>query len=101
MEKITPLTQALKKARLAKQLSQRDLSARIKMPQAHISRIEKGLVDIKLSTLIELARILELELMLVPRQNITLVKALIRNSDVDGVLSRPKYTLEDLNEDET
>ncbi len=57
----------LKKARLEKGLSQRALGARVGVPQSHISKIESGLVDLQASSLIELARALELELMLVPR----------------------------------
>lgn len=37
-------------------LSQRDLSARITVPQSHISKIESGGADLRLSSLVELAR---------------------------------------------
>ena len=57
----------LKEAREAKGLSQRDLSARIGVPQSHISKIESGRSDIRLSSQIEFARALDLDLMLVPR----------------------------------
>lgn len=54
------LTEAIRQARLAKGWSQRDLSARAHLTQAQISRIENGEVDMQVSTLIELARSLDL-----------------------------------------
>ena len=36
------------------------------MPQSHISKIERGAVDLQLSSLIELARVLDLDIMSVP-----------------------------------
>ena len=62
------LTKALKKAREGKKLSQRALSRKVGMPQAQISRIEQSSVDLRTSTLIELARALDLEVVLVPRK---------------------------------
>jgi transcriptional regulator with XRE-family HTH domain len=47
---------ALRTAREAKGLSQRALSARTGVPQSHISKIETGGTDIRLSSLVELAR---------------------------------------------
>ena len=46
----------LKSARTAKGLSQRALSERTGVPQSHISKIEGGGTDIRLSSLTELAR---------------------------------------------
>src|SRR5476649_2893993 len=59
---------ALKAAREELNLSQRAMSAKTGVPQSHISKIENGAVDIQLSSLIELARVLGLELTLVPRR---------------------------------
>lgn len=42
---------SLKEARKAKKLSQRELSKLIGIPQSHISKIESGGVDIRLSNL--------------------------------------------------
>lgn len=94
------LAQELQAARKTKGWSQRDLSARLHMPQAHLSRIERGMVDPKLSTLIELARMLERErmlerdLMLVPRRKLNLVQAILKSPD-DATHRRPVYALED------
>jgi transcriptional regulator with XRE-family HTH domain len=73
--------QSLRQARLHKGWSQRDLSGKAGIPQAHISRIESGTVDVKISTLVELARLLDLELILAPRSSIPAVEALIREAE--------------------
>jgi transcriptional regulator with XRE-family HTH domain len=70
----------LKAARQKKQLSQRELSDRVGLPQSHISKIENAAVDLKLSSLSELARALELELVLVPKKALPAVQSLIRTS---------------------
>ncbi len=71
---------ALKKARERKGLSQRSLSARTGLPQSHISKIESGGTDIRLSSLIELARVLDLELKLVPRKAVAAVETVVRST---------------------
>lgn len=71
---------ALKAGRAAKELSQRDLSARTGVPQSHISKIESGTADIRLSSLIELARALELEVKLVPRKALPAIDSIIRST---------------------
>lgn len=73
--------QSLRQARLQKGWSQRDLSGKAGIPQAHISRIESGAVDVKVSTLVELARLLDLELVLAPRASLPAVAALIREAE--------------------
>lgn len=70
----------LKSAREAKGLSQRDLSAMVGVPQSHISKIESGGSDLKLSSLVELARALDLELALVPRKFMPAIDGIIRSA---------------------
>ena len=89
---IKPIIARLKKAREDKGLSQRALSSKIAIPQSHISKIEAGDVDIKLSSLVEIARSLDLELMLIPREKATLVNNIIENN---GENSSPAYSLDD------
>lgn len=74
------IIKALKQAREAKGLSQRALSARTGVPQSHISKIESGGTDIRLSSLIELARVLDLELKLVPRKAVPAVETVVRST---------------------
>jgi len=71
---------ALKAARRDKGLSQRELSAKTGIPQSHISKIESGAVDLRLSSLIEFARMLDLEVTLVPRKLVPAVQSLIRSA---------------------
>jgi transcriptional regulator with XRE-family HTH domain len=72
---------SLRQARLAKGWSQRDLSAKAGIPQAHISRIESGAVDVKVSTLAEIARLLDLEVLLAPRASLPALEAVIREAE--------------------
>lgn len=74
------IIRTLKDAREAKGLSQRALSARTGVPQSHISKIESGGTDIRLSSLIELARVLDLELKLVPRKAVPAVETVVRST---------------------
>lgn len=75
------LTEVIRQARLAKGWSQRDLSARAHLTQAQISRIENGEVDMQVSTLIELARSLDLDLQLVPKTALVAVEAAVRSAE--------------------
>jgi transcriptional regulator with XRE-family HTH domain len=74
------ILKSLKEARKRKGLSQRELSAKSGVPQSHISKIESGGVDLRVSSLIALARVLDLELELVPRKSIAAVKSIVRSS---------------------
>jgi transcriptional regulator with XRE-family HTH domain len=71
---------ALRKAREAQTVSQRELSAKTGIPQAQISRLERGKVDIRLSSLVGLARALGLEVTLVPRSSMPAVESIVRRS---------------------
>jgi transcriptional regulator with XRE-family HTH domain len=69
---------SLREARIAKALTQKALGQRVGLPQSHISKIEKGAVDLKLSSLVEIARALELEIKLVPRKALPAVEGAVR-----------------------
>ena len=71
---------SLKVARESKQLSQRALSKKVGITQSHISKIENGAVDLQLSNLIELARALDLEVMLIPRKLVSTVQGMVRST---------------------
>lgn len=77
------LIHALRDARVRKGWSQRELSKRAHLPQAHLSRIENGAVDLKLSTFLELARLLDFEPVLAPRTAVSAVSALLREADAN------------------
>ena len=95
------IAKALKAARINKGLSQRALSQRAGLPQAQISKIEGGAVDLRLSSLIALARALDLEPVLVPRTAVPAVQSIIRSTthQISSVSAnaptRPAYTLDD------
>ncbi|MEQ8966465.1 MAG: helix-turn-helix transcriptional regulator [Azospirillaceae bacterium] len=70
----------LKEARQRRGLSQRALSAAAAVPQAQISKIENGSIDLKVSTLLKLARTLDLEPVLAPRRALPAVHSIIRGT---------------------
>lgn len=74
------ILKSLREARQRKGFSQRELSAKSGVPQSHISRIESGAVDLRVSSLVALARVLDLELELVPRKTLPAVKSIVRSS---------------------
>jgi transcriptional regulator with XRE-family HTH domain len=64
-------------------LSQRALGAKVGVAQSHISKIERAAIDPQLSSLMELARALGLELMLIPVQLVPAVQTLRREAAPD------------------
>lgn len=95
----------LQKARIAKGLSQRELGALAGIPQAQISRIEAGSVDIRVSSLVTLAHALGLEPALVPRMAMPAVKSLIRQAPgsaaqpAEDATPKPAWSLDDDDDD--
>jgi len=99
---VQPLTDALKAAREKKALSQRAFSARIGVPQSRLSKIESGAVDLRASSLLAIARALDLDVMLVPRQLVPAVTSLINQAigqpgraTAESEPIRPAYRLDD------
>ena len=78
---IDDFAKKLQEARKAKGLTQGALGAKIGLPQSHISQIEAGKIDIRLSSLFEIARFLDLEPMLIPRPLISAVRAMTSDQD--------------------
>lgn len=70
------IASTLHSAREARGLSQRELSAKSGVPQGHISKIENGAVDLRVSSLVALARALDLEPMLVPRKSVWAIQSI-------------------------
>lgn len=77
----SPIAQTLARAREAKGLSQRALAKRAGLTQAQISKVESGAADLTVSSLTELARALDLEVALVPRQLVPAVAGLSRSAE--------------------
>ena len=71
------LLQQLRAARRERKITQEALGRRLGMPQSHVSALEAGKVDPRLSSVLEFARSLDLEPMLVPRARVPAVRALL------------------------
>lgn len=84
---IEDVLKILKQARATKGMTQRGLSERTGVPQSHLSKIESGLTDIRLSSLIELARALDLEVALVPRKAIPAIETVVRSTGYPAPVS--------------
>ena len=92
----------LREARARMGLSQRELSARSGVPQSHISKIEAGDVDLRMSSLIALARVLGLELFLAPKKSLPAIQSIIRShqsKDDDIEQVPPAYSLDEDNDE--
>lgn len=79
------IPETLKAAREAKGLRQSALARTIGMDPGHLSRIESGQSNPNIATLMEIARALDLEIMLVPRERVPAVQA---------ITARPRSTTE-------
>jgi transcriptional regulator with XRE-family HTH domain len=73
---------AVRRARLAKRLSQLGLARKLGVRQGTISRAESG-HDLRVGTLLELARALDLDVVLVPRNLRTTVDNLVAGAKVE------------------
>lgn len=82
---------ALACARRLKGMTQAGLSQLLKIPQGYISQVEQGKHDIKTSTLSNWARVLDLELMLIPRQKVPAVSYLIQTGKAGDKEIPPAY----------
>jgi len=76
---MTYIQDQIREAREVKGLTQADLGRRIGQPQSSISRIERG-GDLRVSTLLEMARVLDLEPMLIYKRLIPAVQALMEDA---------------------
>lgn len=79
--KMNEIIKSLKKARIERKLTQSELGSKLGLPQSHISKIEQGDTDLRLSTVADMARLLDLELVLVPRHMLPVIKAMIEGKE--------------------
>lgn len=89
------LREKLKEARLSRGWGQRELGAKIGLPQPHISAIESGGVVPRFDTLLDIVRVLELDLLLVPRSLVPAVQSLIREQKEPEPAEKPLYAAND------
>jgi HTH-type transcriptional regulator / antitoxin HipB len=93
IEVMDEILKALRAARERMGISQREVGRVAGIPQGHISKIEAGAVDLRVSSLIELARSVDLEPMLVPRRLVPAVRYLISPPPHGDV--PPMYSLDE------
>jgi predicted transcriptional regulator len=89
------IIKSLKKARIERKLKQSELGSKLGLPQSHISKIEQGDTDLRLSTVADMARLLDLELVLVPRHMLPVIKAIIEGKEEQ----KPMWVLDEEKED--
>ncbi|MFM9983037.1 MAG: helix-turn-helix domain-containing protein [Burkholderiales bacterium] len=98
------LRQEMRTKRKAKDWSQLELAQKAGLSQRHISGIETGKIVPRYDTLLEILRVLDLDLILVPREILSAVQALIRdhrNRAAPGhTAERARYAAEEGEEDE-
>lgn len=87
---INEIAKILKSARKLKKMSQCELAKSVGLPQSHISNIENGKIDLRLTNFFEIARILGLEPMLVPKYYQPAIEAIIKGQPTNI----PKYTID-------
>jgi transcriptional regulator with XRE-family HTH domain len=69
---------SLREARRERRLSQAELSKQLGIGQGTLSRAETS-SDVRLATLLQVARALDLEVMLIPRRLVPAVDAIVRH----------------------
>jgi transcriptional regulator with XRE-family HTH domain len=88
------LGSALAHLRRERGLSQAELARRLGMSAPNLSRIEHG-ADLRVSTLLDLARALKLEPVLVPKDRLAMVRALLDDraggDEADGRPERGRF----------
>lgn len=85
------IADTLRRARAVKHLSQRELGERTGVPQSHISKIEQGAVDLRVSSLKAIANALDLDIALVPKKAMPAVKSIARSADQRASISPEKF----------
>ncbi len=86
----------IKEARVKRGWGQRELGAHVGLPQPHISAIESGEIVPRFDTLLDLVRVLDQDILLVPRALVPAVQSLIRaQKQPAGAEERALYATDD------
>ena len=78
------LRQQLRAAREGQKMSQRELSARSGLTQSHISQIERGAMEPGLASLVDVARALDLEIVLAPKKLMPAIRNILESTSASG-----------------
>ena len=89
------LREHIKKARNRRGWGQRELGLQIGLPQPHISAIESGQIVPRFDTLLDIVRVLDMDLLLVPRSLVPAVQSLIRAQMEPESAERSLYAADD------
>ena len=97
------MRRALKDTREKRGWTQRNLASRVGLTQTHISGIESGKIVPRYDTILELVRILDHDLLMVPRALVPMVQSLIRDhlKDQSGEGEERSLYADDPGEDTT
>jgi len=79
----------LKIARQEKGLKQSEFGKKIGLPQSHVSKIERGETDPRLSTVVDMARIVDRELILVPRRLVPVIRSMMEGGNNQEPMWKP------------
>ena len=85
------LCQTIKTRRKALGWSQDDLARHAGLAQRHISGIETGKIIPRYDTLVEILRVLDRDLLVVPRELVPVVQALVRDAGADANARAPAH----------
>ncbi len=80
---------------------QRELGSSVGLPQPHISAIESGEIVPRFNTLLDIVRVLDLDLLVVPRSLIPAVQSLIRAQKEPESAEKPLYATDQQEESAT
>ena len=89
------LRDQIRRARAKRGWGQRQLGAAVGLPQPHISAIESGEIVPRFDTLLELVRVLDLDLLLVPRPLVPAVQSLVRAQKEPDSEEKPLYAVDE------
>jgi transcriptional regulator with XRE-family HTH domain len=93
------MRQELKAARLKRGWSQAELGMKAGLPQMHISGIETGKIVPRFDTLLDFIRVLDYDLLLIPRSLVPITQALIREHTYKKG-AQSLYAVDDDNDDD-
>jgi transcriptional regulator with XRE-family HTH domain len=93
---LRPIVDRLKAQRRRRDLTQQQLAARVGLAQSYIAKIEAGTADFSISRLVELSRILDLEVVLVPKHKLSTVDAVLREQAIDSSDIKELLGIEDI-----
>jgi transcriptional regulator with XRE-family HTH domain len=89
------LRDQIKQARAQRGWGQRELGAAVGLPQPHISAIESGGIVPRYDTLLDVVRVLDMDLLLVPRSLVPAVQSLIRAQKEPESVEKSLYAVDE------